>query len=68
MNNNKKPLPPIIEDWLAAMNNEKTNIWIRDNYCQMLENLSTRCSDEVTKFKINKNKLLTAQEILKNRR
>jgi hypothetical protein len=54
MANNQRPLPPIIEAWITALNDRNKDIWIRDNNREMLEIVRDRCSEALTKFNIEK--------------
>lgn len=51
---NQRPLPPIIESWIADLSNKNKDIWIRDNTREMLELIRDRCSEALAKFNIEK--------------
>lgn len=55
----KKPIPPLIEGWIASMNDKSNNIYVRDNYCAMLENVRDQADAAIQQFYKEKNKVLS---------
>lgn len=59
MSNKYDNVPVIIQQLIENLNDNKSSIWTRDNYCSVLERIRNACDTEITKFHREKNKIET---------
>jgi len=47
-------MPPIIDNMIEGMYNKSLNIYVRDNYRVMLENVRDQCTEAIQKFNLER--------------
>ncbi len=43
-------VPTLILDWARVVNNDKENLWHRENYANMMRIVRDFCNEQITKF------------------
>jgi len=54
MKKSNTPMPPIIDNMIEGMYNKSLNIYVRDNYRVMLENVRDQCTEAIQKFNLER--------------
>jgi len=64
----RKTLPPLLEGWIRALQDNSVNIWIRENSCRELAEVRDQIDEAIKRFYLEKNRVLASQTTKKKRR